>query len=88
MGDLERELLAQVALDHVLAAAVAADQLGHQVGRVGDAAGAQCRLDRRQHMALHDAQQDVVARDVEALAELLLGEERHRRAGALEADRS
>ena len=33
MGDLQRELLAQVALDHVLAAAVAAHQLGHQVGR-------------------------------------------------------
>ena len=48
-------------------------------------AGAHRRLDRRQDMALHDAQQDVVARDVEALAELLLGEQRHRRAGALEA---
>ena len=52
---------------------------------IGDAGGAHRRLDRRQDMALHDAQQDVVARDVEALAELLLGEQRHRRAGALEA---
>ena len=85
LGDLQRELLAQVALDHVFAAAVAAHQLGHQVGRIGDAAGAQRRLDRRQHVALHDAQQDVVARDVEALAELLLGEQGHRRTGALEA---
>ena len=85
MGDLQRELLAQVALDDVLAAAVAADQLGHQVGRVGDAGRAHRRLDRRQHVALHDAQQDVVARHVEALAELLLREQRHRGAGALEA---
>ena len=85
MGDLQRELLAQVALDHVLAAAVAAHQLGHQVGGVGDAGRAHRRLDRRQDMGLHDAQQDVVARDVEALAELLLGEQRDRGAGALEA---
>ena len=35
-------------------------------------------------MALHDAQQDVVARHVEALAELLLGKQRHRGAGAFE----
>ena len=84
MGDLQRELLAQIALDHVLAAAVAAHQLGHQVDRVGDAGGAHRRLDRRQHVALHDAQQDVVARHVEALAELLLGEQGHRGAGALE----
>ena len=84
MGDLQRELLAQVALDHVLAAAVAAHQLGHQVGRVGDAGRAQRRLDRRQDVALHDAQEDVVAGDAEAFAEALLGEQRHRRAGAFE----
>ncbi len=83
-GDLQRELLAQVALDHVLAAAVAAHQLGHQVDGIGDAGGAHRQFDRRQHMALHDAQQDVVARHVEALAELLLGEQGHRGAGAFE----
>ena len=84
MGDLQGELLAQVALDDVLAAAVAAHQLGHQVGRVGDAGLAQRRLDRRQDMALHDAQENIVARHVEAFAELLLGEQRDRGAGALQ----
>ena len=84
LSDLQRELLAQVALDHVLAAAVAAHQLGHQVGRVGYARGAHRRLDRRQDVALHDAQQDVVARHIEALAELLLGEQRDRGTATLE----
>eukprot|EP01034_Spumella_vulgaris_P045291 gene45291-56413_t len=51
---------------------------------VFDARGAQRRLDRRQHMALYDAQQDIVAGHVEALAELLFREKRHRRSGAFE----